>query len=109
MDAVDKSQYSQLNPVDERPPMSRRQHSHQILRRTVSRALSTLTGRASSSSSQEGDNSESTTSSVSPRTSRTSRVEEMSVVDRRGDAVPYTPTYPIVRLDPVLIGCLVCL
>ncbi|KAH9902390.1 hypothetical protein C8Q73DRAFT_1238 [Cubamyces lactineus] len=106
-------------------PAPRRQRSHQILRRKVSRAFSTLTRRSTAGSGfrSESDLSRTLTRTEPPlppsRTATTTTTTSTSSTsmtavaqrerERATDAASYTPAYPIVRLDPVLIGCFVCL
>ncbi|CDO75114.1 hypothetical protein BN946_scf185010.g39 [Trametes cinnabarina] len=109
--ATDKSPYVPIEQPDAPPPRVQRQSSRQAIRRKVSRAFSTLTRRTSSTatSSEESDTSPPSTPSVSPAASRTSTTQMMTIVERERVEAWQSNSYPLVRLDPVLIGCFVCL
>ncbi|KAI0353681.1 hypothetical protein OH77DRAFT_1426917 [Trametes cingulata] len=110
---MDKASYAQLEkaaPGEEgaQPAQQRPQHG---LRRKVSRAFSSWTSRS-------GDRKEGSTDNVSPpptpplppaATTIASRTRVGSRNELQRVPVPHTLTYPLVRMDPVLIGCFVCL
>ncbi|OSC96968.1 hypothetical protein PYCCODRAFT_1481636 [Trametes coccinea BRFM310] len=120
---IDKSHYAPIEQEQEQkeadasPPRVQRQSSRQTIRRKVSQAFTSLTRRysststaASTSSTEDSDNSQPASPAVSPAASRTSTTQYTTIVEReRADMSYYSRTYPLVRLDPVLIGCFVCL
>ncbi|KAJ8468763.1 hypothetical protein ONZ51_g9430 [Trametes cubensis] len=122
---MDKPTSAYLESADELLPKPRRQRSHQLLRRKVSRAFSSLTRRSTADLRAENGLSRTltrtepplpsrtaTTTTISSSSSSSTTAGDASVVargNRAAGAAPYSPAYPIVRLDPVLIGCFVCL
>ncbi|KAI0363861.1 hypothetical protein BV20DRAFT_975159 [Pilatotrama ljubarskyi] len=108
---MDKSLYAQIEkadiPREQGPQPAPPQRPQQTLRRKVSRAFSSWTSRSGEKSKESPSDALPAPTPALPPPSAARRVS--STQELRRVPVPHTPTYPLVRMDPVLIGCFVCL